>query len=180
METMKNEKQEALKSEQEQQKETKADISAPEAENGQEGAENEATGASEAYIIGVDMAAGEDMTADALEIKLKEIIWQEAERQGISIWELEEQWEKFRAALLKVGEMLKEAFQEMYEKLKPTFEKIFEAYAVYAAKECPTDKWQIEKMMMSNNERRRKGIPMVRRQAHLQNERNSRKRRQKK
>lgn len=128
-------------------------------------------------IIGVDMAAGEDMTADALEIKLKEIIWQEAERQGISIWELEEQWEKFRAALLKVGEMLKKAFQEMYEKLKQTFEKIFEAYA---AKECPPDKWQIEKMMMSNNERRRKGVPMVRRRAHLQNERNSRKRRRKK
>lgn len=55
MKTMKNEKQEALKSEQEQQKETKADISAPEAENGQEGAENDATGASEDDVPAVEM-----------------------------------------------------------------------------------------------------------------------------
>lgn len=36
------------------------------------------------------------------------------------------------------------------------------------------DKWQREKLKMSNNERRRRGIPMVRRRQHLKNERNQR------
>lgn len=44
---------------------------------------------------------------------------------------------------------------------------------LYGAK----DKWQKEKLIMSNNERRRRGMPMVRRQQHLRNMRNQRRRR---
>ena len=42
------------------------------------------------------------------------------------------------------------------------------------------DKWQLEKLKMSNNERRRRGIPMVRRRAYMQAEKNRRRRARKK
>lgn len=42
------------------------------------------------------------------------------------------------------------------------------------------DKWELEKWKMPNNERRRRGIPMVRRRAYIQIEKNRRKKARKK
>lgn len=41
------------------------------------------------------------------------------------------------------------------------------------------DRWQREKLKMSNNERRRRGLPMVRRQQHLRNLKNQRRKKKK-
>lgn len=76
---------------------------------------------------------------------------------------LEEQMASALKAILKAWERLKQIFGEVYE--------------IFARQISQIEKWQIEKILMSNNERRRKGIPMVRRRAHLQNIKYSRKRR---
>lgn len=76
---------------------------------------------------------------------------------------LQEQMASVLKAILKVWERLKQIFGKVYE--------------IFVRQTSKIEKWQIEKTLMSNNERRRKGIPMVRRQAYLQNIKYSRKRR---
>lgn len=66
------------------------------------------------------------------------------------------------------------AISKVWERLKQIFEKVYE---ICVRQISQIEKWQIEKILMSNNERRRKGIPMVRRRAHLQNIKYSQKRR---
>ena len=108
-----------------------------------------------------------------MEVKFYELVQQEAKRMGIPEEKLKEQFERIKEAVLKVGEALKKAFTEIYEALKLALEKICEMFTEWG---YLPDRWQIEKMKMSNNERRQKGIPMVKRGAHLLHQRNQRKR----
>lgn len=128
------------------------------------------------------MKSQEEMALD----ELNEVIRLEEEQRGIDKWEQEEQWEKFRSTMLKVREMLKkevddtiDIIRELAYKIQNTdgsmkpFKEIIDDLR---EKFCITTNVE---MLMTNNRRRRKGIPMIRRQAYLQNKRKSRKRRQK-
>lgn len=135
---------------QEGQQDEKTDISAQNVIEGQKTAKTEPTGQEET-ILGIDMASGQDMT-------------------GIS------------------AEELTKAFETMFEKMKEQIRSIAEAIsAVWESDEMKTVRemlWKLQKMKMtdaqirkmelwkryyeekakmSNNERRRRGIPMVRR-----------------
>lgn len=135
---------------QEGQQDEKVDISAQDDIKGQETAKTEPTGQEET-VLGIDMASGQDMT-------------------GIST------------------EELTEAFETMFERLKEQINSIAEAISVaWENDEMKTVRemlWKLQKMgmtetqirkmelwkryyeekaKMSNNERRRRGIPMVRR-----------------
>lgn len=119
---------------QEGRQDAKTSVSSPEPGKGQEGAENEATGAyaSERWnekkkaIIGVDMAAGRDQTG-----------------------------------CVNFGERTGEALKKVMAVNKGT----------------EADEWQFEKLKTPNNERRRKGIPMVRRKQFIKAAKNARRRR---
>lgn len=135
---------------QEGQQDEKVDISAQDDIKGQETAKTEPTGQEET-VLGIDMASGQDMT-------------------GIST------------------EELTKAFETMFERLKEQINSIAEAISVaWENDEMKTVRemlWKLQKMgmtetqirkmelwkryyeekaKMSNNERRRRGIPMVRR-----------------
>lgn len=135
---------------QEGQQDTKTDISAQEDRKGQETANTEPTGQEE-IVLGIDMASGQDMT-------------------GINT------------------EELTKAFEMMFERLKEQTDRMAEAIrAAWESGEMKTARemlWKLQKMgmtetqirkrelwkryyeekaKMSNNERRRRGIPMVRR-----------------
>lgn len=135
---------------QEGQQDEKVDISAQDDIKGQETAKTEPTGQEET-VLGIDMASGQDMT-------------------GIST------------------EELTKAFETMFERLKEQMNSIAEAIsAAWENDEMKTVRemlWKLQKMgmtetqirkmelwkryyeekaKMSNNERRRRGIPMVRR-----------------
>lgn len=135
---------------QEGQQDEKADISAQDDIKGQETAKTEPTGQEET-VLGIDMASGQDMT-------------------GIST------------------EELTKAFETMFERLKEQMESMAKTIrAVWESDEIKTVRkvlWELKKMgmtdaqirkmelwkryyeekaKMSNNERRRRGIPMVRR-----------------
>lgn len=135
---------------QEGQQDTKTDISAQEDRKGQETANTEPTGQEET-VLGIDMASGQDMT-------------------GINT------------------EELTKAFEMMFERLKEQTDRMAEAIrAAWESGEMKTARemlWKLQKMgmtetqirkrelwkryyeekaKMSNNERRRRGIPMVRR-----------------
>lgn len=135
---------------QEGQQDEKVDISAQDDIKGQETAKTEPTGQEET-VLGIDMASGQDMT-------------------GIST------------------EELTKAFETMFERLKEQMESIAKTIrAVWENDEMKTVRemlWKFQKMgmtdvqirkmelwkryyeekaKMSNNERRRRGIPMVRR-----------------
>jgi len=170
--------------------------------------------------IGIDMAAGEDMTAyagqkdaqkpeEATEGQQAENSVAETEKgqegaSGEAIDVLQEWLGRFPEEMQRKQEEMMEEFCQKHEikmeelavgllkaaeQLKNAFEKVMENLIIPASEwlaeyfqKCfsDMDEWQLEKMKMSNNERRRRGLPMVRRQAHLRNVRNMRRRRRRK
>ena len=79
--------------------------------------------------------------------------------------------------LIKLADNLKKTWEKVFESIKPAIEHLAEFCRGYFSS---MDKWELEKLKMSNNERRRRGRPMVRRRAHIRNARNRRKRRRRK
>jgi len=140
-----------------------SDISSEKDEKGPERAENEAV---------------EDAKASEICENDPEEIWREAGKAA---------GKALRNYLKKIGQMDEESHKvfegvaEKFAEFGMTAEKVEEAWkraTLILAELCSgMDKWQIEKLMMSNNERRRRGMPMVRRQQHLRNMRNQRRRR---
>lgn len=83
--------------------------------------------------------------------------------------------EKLASELLKAAEQIKNVWEEFVNRLiRPAIEYLAERLQEYFS---GMDKWKLEKMKMTNNDRRRRGLPMVRRQAHVRNIRNGRKNR---
>lgn len=171
---------------QEGEKEAQAENSAPEAEKEQEGAKTEATAASEedskaaAVIIGIDLAAGEDMTAMAEvseenQKKIQELLEGLDDSQMQAMREYAEQMgmksEELAECIVRAGDAIRQAWDSFMERLRPAIQAMTAAMNDLLA---DVDEWELEKMKMSNNERRRRGLPMVRRQAYLRSRRNKR------
>ena len=171
---------------QEAQKEAQAENSAPEAEKEQEGAKTEATAASEedskaaAVIIGIDLAAGEDMTAMAEvseenQKKIQELLEGLDDSQMQAMREYAEQMgmklEELAECIVRAGDAIRQAWDSFMERLRPAIQAMAAAMNDLLT---DVDEWELEKMKMSNNERRRRGLPMVRRQAYLRSRRNKR------
>lgn len=116
--------------------------------------------------IGIDMAAGEDMTAYAWQQELEKI------EEFCKRYEMTAQ--ELAVVLTKLAEDLRKVWEEIFESIRPATEHLATFCREYFSR---MDKWELEKMKMSNNERRRRGLPMVRRRAHVRNTRNGRKRR---
>ncbi len=171
---------------QETQKEAQAENSAPEAEKEQEGAKTEATAASEedskaaAVVIGIDLAAGEDMTAmaevsEGNQKKIQELLEGLDDSQMQAMREYADQMgmklEELAECIIRVGDAIRQAWNSFMERLRPAIQAMTAAMNDLLA---DVDEWELEKMKMSNNERRRRGLPMVRRQAYLRSRRNKR------
>lgn len=97
----------------------------------------------EDVVIGCDLAAGEDRTG-TLDMETARKAFAQA---GYDMDEVTK-------ALMKIAETITEAMKPFIDSLK----------------RLNMDKWQIEKMEMSNNERRRKKLPMVRRRGYIRAE----------
>ena len=94
-------------------------------------------------VIGYDPAAGEDGTA---------IITPEEAIKALA--QAGDPWEA-------VGKSLKDFADAIVEGLRPIVEIM---------NQTGLEKWKIAKMEMPNNERRRKGLPMIRRRGHIRAE----------
>lgn len=123
----------------------------------------------------------------------------ETEKTGISSDKAEKPQERARndaeRRLQETAESFGMTAEELSERLMRSAQEVTKAFIAFRkrindAAECFSmnakyccgiiDKWQLEKWKMPNNERRRRRIPMVRRRAYLQNEKNKRKRVRKK
>lgn len=113
------------------------------------------SGELENAVIGCDLAAGEDQTGTL---------------------DIETARRTFKEAGYDFDEVTK-AIQQMTEQIVETVTKAMRPF-MEAWKRIGLDKWQITKMEMPNNERRRRKIPMVRRRAHLRAEKNAHRRAQ--
>ena len=100
-------------------------------------------------VIGYDPAAGEDRTA---------MITQEEAIKALA--QAGDPWEA-------VGKGLQNFANAIVEGLRPIVEIM---------NQTGLDKWKIAKMEMPNNERRRKGLPMIRRRGHIRAEQLQRRR----
>ncbi len=100
-------------------------------------------GKQENAVIGCDLAAGEDQTGT---------------------FDMETARKAFASAGYDMDEVSK-AFRQIAETIVEAMRPIVEAW-----KRIGLDKWQIAKMEMPNNERRRKKLPMVRRRGHIRAE----------
>lgn len=100
-------------------------------------------------VIGCDLAAGEDQTG-TFDMETARKAFAQA---GYDMDEVTK-------ALMKIAETITEA-------MKPFIDSV---------KRLNMDKWQIAKMEMSNNERRRKKLPMIRRRGHIRAEQLQRRR----
>ena len=145
------------------EKETKTENSTPEAEKGQEGAKTEATDSIEKLLGGIDEEMREEMQK-----KLDEA----AQKMGIATEELAER-------LRQAAETIAKAFKELCDKMTATAPELSRIWKQYYECMSGLDEWQKMKIEMPNNERRRKKIPMVRRQAYLKNLKNQRKKKKK-
>lgn len=94
-------------------------------------------------VIGCDLAAGEDQTGT---------------------FDMETARKAFAQAGYDMDEVTK-AFMKIAETITEAM-KLF----IDSVKRLSMDKWQIAKMEMPNNERRRKKLPMVRRRGHIRAE----------
>ena len=101
----------------------------------------------EDVVIGCDLAAGEDRTG-TLDMETVRKAFAQA---GYDMDEVTK-------ALMKIAETIAETITEA---MKPFIDSL---------KWLNMDKWQIAKMEMSNNERRRKKLPMVRRRGYIRAE----------
>lgn len=115
---------------QEGQQDEKADISAQNAVKGQETAKTEPTGQEET-VLGIDMAAGRDMT-------------------GYNVEAVSHALEKFAESMKEIMKTLETIWKAGMTETQIRKMELWKRYYE-------------EKAKMSNNERRRRGIPMVRR-----------------
>lgn len=136
---------------QEGQQDTKTDISAQEDRKGQETANTEPTGQEET-VLGIDMASGKDMTA------------------GTNIEELTKAFEMMFESLKEQTDRMAEAIRTAWESgvMKTVREMLWKLQKMgmtetQIRKRELWKRYYEEKAKMSNNERRRRGIPMVRR-----------------
>lgn len=136
---------------QEGQQDTKTDISAQEDRKGQETANTEPTGQEET-VLGIDMASGQDMTA------------------GTNIEELTKAFEMMFESLKEQTDRMAEAIRAAWEsgEMKMVREMLWKLQKMgmtetQIRKRELWKRYYEEKAKMSNNERRRRGIPMVRR-----------------
>lgn len=111
-----------------------------------------------------------EMEEDERLRKQQELLELVAEQTEISSKELSER-------LSAATERITVALKTFTERIKPAIDATVLAFCCYCG---DLDKWQLEKLKMSNNERRRRGIPMVRRRAYLQAKKNRRRRARKK
>ena len=82
--------------------------------------------------------------------------------------------EEARKAFVSAGydmDEVSKALRQIAETIVEAMRQIVEAW-----KRLELDKWQIAKMEMPNNERRRKGLPMIRRRGHIRAEQLQRRR----
>lgn len=164
--------QESAQKAQEQRKDEKTDFLSLEAEKRQEGAKNDATGEDQTFgekavkALENAMQKIREMEEDERLRKQQELLELVAEQTGISSKELSER-------LSVAAESITAAWETFIERMKPVIDATVLAFRYYYG---GLDKWQLEKLKMSNNERRRRGIPMVRRRAYLQAEKNRRRR----
>lgn len=77
-------------------------------------------------------------------------------------------------ALASFGISVEQATERIIQAMEIFREAFLATFGIYSL-----DKWQREKLKMSNNERRRRGLPMVRRQQHLRNLKNQRRKKKK-
>lgn len=77
-------------------------------------------------------------------------------------------------ALASFGISVEQATERIIQAMEIFREAFLATLGIYSL-----DKWQREKLKMSNNERRRRGLPMVRRQQHLRNLKNQRRKKKK-
>lgn len=138
-----------------------AENSVAETGKGQEGASGEAIDALQEWLAGLS----EEKRQQEME-KIEEF----CKRYKMTVQEL-------AVVLTRLAENLKKVWEEIFESIRPAIEHLVTFSREYLS---GMDKWELEKMKMSNNERRRRGLPMVRRQAHLRNVRNMRRRRRRK
>lgn len=132
------------------QKDEKADISAQNAIEGQKTAKTEPTGQEET-ILGIDMASGQDMTGYNVEKMTKAF---------------EMAFEKLSEQIKSVAEAISAAWES--DEMKTVREMLWklQKMGMTDAQIRKMELWKRyyeEKAKMSNNERRRRGIPMVRR-----------------
>lgn len=100
-------------------------------------------------VIGYDPAAGEDRT----EMTIQEEAIKALAKSGYS--------------METIGRVMMDFADAIVEGLRPIVEIM---------NQTGLDKWKIAKMEMPNNERRRKGLPMIRRRGHIRAEQLQRRR----
>lgn len=135
---------------QEGQQDEKVDISAQDDIKGQETAKTEPTGQEET-VLGIDMASGQDMTGIRTEELTKAF---------------ETMFERLKEQINSIAEAISAAWEN--DEMKTVREMLWKLQKM-GMTETQIRKMELwkryygEKAKMSNNERRRRGIPMVRR-----------------
>lgn len=176
---------------QEGQQDAKTGISSQNDEKGQERANIEPTEGKEGnekYVIGADLANGKDMTGyidgfrpylgivdecHAHKADIKKADLQEALKRVRDIQKItgvdEETAEQLALVIVNMGEAINKAFDEVKKQIIQIAEELTEMWRKIGKTEAQIRKEELwkryyeEKAKMSNNERRRRGIPMVRR-----------------
>lgn len=176
---------------QERLQEEKTDISAQDNEKGKGRANIEPTEGKEGnekYVIGADLANGKDMTGyidgfrpylgivdecHAHKADIKKADLQEALKRVRDIQKItgvdEETAEQLALVIVNMGEAINKAFDEVKKQIIQIAEELTEMWRKIGKTEAQIRKEELwkryyeEKAKMSNNERRRRGIPMVRR-----------------
>lgn len=130
---------------------------------GQEAAKTEATASLQELLETLDEEKRKEM---------QEALAECADKMGITAEELMERVEKAAAVMTAAFKAIRDAMMKAAPVIQGWLKEYYDSMS-------GLDKWQRMKLEMPNNERRRKKLPMVRRQAHLRNLRNQRKRKKK-
>lgn len=144
-------------------KEPQAEENTQEAKKGQEAAKTEATASLQELLETLDEEKRKEM---------QEALAECADKMGIAAEELMERVEKAAAVMTAAFKAIRDAMMKAAPVIQGWLKEYYDSMS-------GLDKWQRTKLEMPNNERRRKKLPMVRRQAHLRNLRNQRKRKKK-
>lgn len=145
------------------EKEPQAEENTQEAEKGQEAAKTEATASLQELLETLDEEKRKEM---------QEALAECADKMGITAEELMKRVEKAAAVMTAAFKAIRDAMMKAAQVIRDWLKEYYDSMS-------GLDKWQRMKLEMPNNERRRKKLPMVRRQAHLRNLRNQRKRKKK-
>lgn len=153
---------------QEAQEEVQTENSAPEAEKTQNGAKAEATDMSEEDSKATEVSEENQKKIqeflEGLDDSQMQAMREYADQMGMKLEEVAE-------CIIRAGEAIRMAWDSFMDRLQPAIQAMTAAWNDILA-EMP--EWEKEKLKMSNNERRRKGLPMVHRQAYLRSHRKKR------